>query len=239
MLNRIIVNKNNLLRITVALLIGAGCVLIYPNLNAKEEIHEVLRAIQGFGIWQVPAYIAFYSIGSVFFVPLSILTLGAGVLFQEPLSMLIAWLAANLAACVTFLGARYLARNWISKSFKEHPHFQSLDQAVSESGWKAVFFLRLIPFMPYPVVNAALGLSGITFKQYMAGSMLGAVPFTVAFAGIGSLAKDVSQIGEKSPELATGEIVFVIIGVIAAVSFMWQIRRVFRKKIELGVEGDR
>ena len=53
--------------------------------------------------------------------------------------------------------------------------------------------LRLIPAVPYNLINYAFGLTSISYGTYILGSAIGIIPGTLAFINIGDKALDVTS----------------------------------------------
>ena len=64
--------------------------------------------------------------------------------------------------------------------------FGSIVQRVERGGWRAVALLRLIPVVPHGVANYGLGLTGLGLGAYACGSLLGQLPMTIAYVGLGA-----------------------------------------------------
>ena len=79
--------------------------------------------------------------GSVLFVPGSVLTLGAGIMF----GVLRGSIIASIGATAAILIARYLAREWVAGKIAAHPKFAAVDQAVAAEGWKKVALIKRKP----------------------------------------------------------------------------------------------
>ncbi len=117
--------------------------------------------------------VLFYVVASVFFLPGSVLTLGAGFLFGVPVGFRSAWIGATLGACAVFFVGRTLARDWIAAKVAGNSKFAAVDEAVGKEGFKIVFLLRLSPLFPFNFLNYALGLTKVSFKHYALASLIG------------------------------------------------------------------
>jgi len=207
----------NVIRAAGVAILLAAFITIHPSFNAKDEIRSAVSVIGEFGLWGAPAYLCFYCVASLSFVPLAFLTWGAGVMLGPFLGFAVAWSAAMAAACIAFMAGRYFARDCTLKLLDKHPRFMALDRAVALSGWRAVFLFRLVPFMPYTMVNLSLGCSGVAFRDYLAGSMAGSVPFAVLYVVMGSVTKDILQTELSSPGMMKGEKAALFIGCIVVI----------------------
>src|ERR1700741_3220251 len=71
------------------------------------------------------------------------------------------------ASVLAFFAARYLLRDKIRSLVNRRPKYQKLDEAVADDGWQVVVLMRLSPIVPFNLQNYALGLTAISFLQYL------------------------------------------------------------------------
>jgi len=107
---------------------------------------------------------------TVLFLPGSILTLGAGVVFGVVKGALIVSVSATLGATATFLVGRYVARDAIARKIDGNPRFKAIDQAVAREGWKIVGLTRLSPVFPFNLLNYASPASRCATTSWPHGS---------------------------------------------------------------------
>ncbi len=165
-------------------------------MNLQTLLTDTLITIGGWG-WVAPfGFICIYIIATIAFLPGSILTLGAGVVFGVFWGSLYVFIGATLGAVAAFGVGRYLARAWVSRKIANLPQFQAIDRALAKGGFKIVLLTRLSPLFPFNLLNYAFGITGVSFKDYTLGS-LGMIPGTVMYVYIGSLAGDLAQLGTR------------------------------------------
>jgi uncharacterized membrane protein YdjX (TVP38/TMEM64 family) len=222
--------------LAVGIAIGIGS---YPALaetssavrgfNIQDMLRHTLAWINQLGSVGVLAYIALYIIATVAFLPGSIVTLGGGAIFGVVLGSLYVFIGASLGATAAFLIGRYLARDWVYKQIAGNEKFRKIDEAVRQEGFKIVFLTRLSPVFPFNLLNYALGITGVSFKDYLLG-FLGMIPGTVMYVYLGSLAGACTQIGTKDqPSNSAVEWTMRIIGFIATVAVTVFVTRIARK----------
>ena len=182
------------------------------------------------------AFILIYMIATVAFVPSSILTLGAGVVFAVVLGSIYAFIGATIGATAAFLVGRYLMRGWISKKIEGNDKFKAIDEAVAKEGFKIVFLARLSPVFPFILLNYAFAISGVSLKDYFLGS-IGMIPGTVMYVYIGSLAGSLAMIGTEQPTNPALQWATRIISLIATVAVTVYVTRVARKALEYEVSS--
>lgn len=116
--------------------------------SPQDWLLGVLAWIDGLGLVGGLAFIAIYIVATVAFLPGSILTLGAGVIFGVVMGSVYVFVGATLGAIAAFWVGRYLARDWVSRKIEDNASFSAIDQAVAEEGFKIVLLTRLSPVFP-------------------------------------------------------------------------------------------
>lgn len=143
--------------------------------------------MQGLGAWGAIAFIGLYILATILFLPGSVLTLGAGVLFGVGAGSVYVMVGATIGATIAFLIGRYLARGWVARRLAGNDKFRAIDQAIAREGLKIIFLTRLSPIIPFNLLNYALGVTQVTLKDYILGCF-GMIPGTILYVYIGSLA---------------------------------------------------
>jgi uncharacterized membrane protein YdjX (TVP38/TMEM64 family) len=167
---------------------------------------EWLRAFQSWvarqGAWGGVIYGVVYTLAAIAFVPGSLLTIGAGLVFGLLWGTVIVSIASTSAAALAFLIARYVARGRVEALAKRNEKFRAIDQAIREKGWRVVALLRLSPLIPFNVSNYLYGLTPVAFWPYVLASWIAMLPATVLYVWIGAAGKaaaDASGGQGKSP----------------------------------------
>lgn len=174
------------LAVLVLLIIGGVALYFTTGLNTVSPA-EAVEWFRGLGAWAGLVFILLYTMLPVLFVPGSILTLIAGVLFGPLLGTLYVIVGANLGAAAAFLAARYFGH--ALKDRLEKVRFMNIAEAnkkIERNGFLFVLFLRLVPIFPYNGLNYGLALTRIRFRDYILGSIVGMVPAIFAFVYLGS-----------------------------------------------------
>lgn len=161
--------------------------------GAGPLLGQVLDRIRGLGPLAPVAFIAIYIAACVLFVPGSILTIGAGVIFGVVRGSIYVSIAATLGATAAFVVGRYLARDWIARQLAGNAKFAAIDRAVGDEGWKIVLLTRLSPVFPFNLLNYAYGLTRVSLRDYFFASWAGMIPGTIMYVYIGSLSGDLAS----------------------------------------------
>lgn len=210
------------------------------QLNLQELLQTSLIAVNSIGVLGPIAFIVIYNIATLLFVPGAILTIKGGCLFGIFWGSVYVLIAAMLGATWAFLLGRYLSRDWIYRQIGKNPQLQAIDRAVAQEGWKIVLLTRLSPIFPFNVLNYVFGVTQVSFKDYVLGS-LGMIPGTVMYVYIGSLASDLAMLdmSNRPPTTETQIVQWVmrIIGVIATVTVTIYMTRLAKKALNQSLKS--
>ena len=200
--------------------------------NPQEWLRNALQWIDSLGTVGAIAFILLYIIATVAFLPGSILTLGAGVVFGVVWGSLYVFIGATLGATAAFLVGRYLARNWVAQKIEGNQKFRAIDRAVGREGLKIVLLTRLSPIFPFNLLNYAYGVTGVSLRDYFMASV-GMIPGTIMYVYIGSLAGNLATIGtEAQPANPAVQWTIRIVGFIATVAVTLYVTKLARKALE-------
>ncbi|MDY6784679.1 MAG: TVP38/TMEM64 family protein [Cyanobacteriota bacterium] len=183
------------------LLLGGSVVLLTvlsQFFNLQNLLQGVFLWVENLGILAPVAFIIIYNLATLLLVPGSLLTLKGGCLFGLLWGSIYVSIAALLGAIGAFFIGRYLSRDWVCQKMERNPKFKAIDEAVKKEGLKIVFLTRLSPLFPFNLLNYALGVTSVSLKDYIIGS-LGMIPATVMYVYMGSLARDLAAIDVSNP----------------------------------------
>lgn len=169
---------------------------------------------------------------TVLAVPASILTIGGGYLFGLPLGFFADSIGATIGATAAFILGRTLGRSYVTSKLKNYPKFQAIAVAIQRSGFKIVLLLRLVPLLPFNMLNYLLSVTPVTLGQYMLASWLGMMPITFAFVYIGTTLKDLSDIRHAWNDGSTSHWIFIALGFVVSVILMVSITKVAKASLD-------
>jgi uncharacterized membrane protein YdjX (TVP38/TMEM64 family) len=135
------------------------------------------------GPWFPLAFLAAHIVVTVFPFPRTVFTLTAGLLFGPCLGVPLAVLASTVSAVIALLLVR--AAGWQLSRLVRHPRVDSLDARLRERGWPTIISMRMIPAVPFSVMNYAAGASAIRLLPYTLASFVGLIPGTAAVVILG------------------------------------------------------
>jgi len=185
--------KNKLTRILLllALATGIALVILYRDHLDASQFEAMLKDS---GAAAPLLFMLIYAIGTVFFLPGSVLTLLGGALFGPFWGTLYNLTAATVGAMLSFLVARYLASDWVA--LKTGGKMKQLINGVENEGWRFVAFTRLVPLFPFNLLNYALGLTRISFTQYSLATYICMLPGAIAYTYLGYIGREAATGGE-------------------------------------------
>jgi uncharacterized membrane protein YdjX (TVP38/TMEM64 family) len=141
------------------------------------------------GVAGIFIFIVVYAIATVLLAPGSILTIGAGFAFGLWKGFLAVSAGATLGASLSFLVARFIARDKIESIAKRNETFRKIDNAIGKEGAKLIFLLRLSPMIPFNLSNYFYGLTAVKFWPYVLASWIGMMPGTFLYVYVGAASK--------------------------------------------------
>ena len=166
----------------------------------------ILNFIQQYKVVAPLLFILLYAVGPSLFIPSLPMTLGAGFLWGPFWGVVFSITGSTSGASVAFLISRYLVADTIKKRFG-YDKWEWLREKVERHGWKAVAFARLLPVLPFPVLNYMFGVTPIPFLHYLWASFVFMLPACIAYVAFGS------SMGEL---ILRGNLKGLVIGIIVA-----------------------
>lgn len=155
-----------------------------------------------------------------------ILTLAGGALFGLWTGLVVVSLASTAGATLAFLAARYLLRDSVTRRFGAR--LDEVHRGMDRNGAFYLFTLRLVPLVPFFVINLVMGLTKMPARRYAWVSQLGMLPGTLVYVNAGTALGGLQSLsGIVSPQLLGAFALLAVFPWIArAVLGGWQARRV-------------
>lgn len=160
-----------------------------------------------FGSWAPVIYIILFTIVPLTLFPDAVLAIASGLIFGVTFGSVYTIIGALCGGSLAFFIARFLGRDFISPKMKKHTNLNNL---ISEKGFAMVLILRLIPLIPFDVISYAGGISGIRYKDFILGTVLGIVPGVFILTNIGA---GISEL--NSPRLYLSSTAFILLIILA------------------------
>jgi pyruvate/2-oxoglutarate dehydrogenase complex dihydrolipoamide dehydrogenase (E3) component/uncharacterized membrane protein YdjX (TVP38/TMEM64 family) len=180
------------------------------------------------------AVIGLYFIGYVAVTALSlpgaaIMTLAGGAIFGLLVGTLVVSFASSIGATLAFLVSRYVLRDSVQSRFASR--LGEINKGIAKDGAFYLFTLRLVPLIPFFVINLVMGLTAMKARSFYWVSQLGMLAGTLVYVNAGTqLAAIESLKGILSPALIGS---FVLLGLFPLIAKkivdLVQARKVYAK----------
>ncbi len=163
-------------------------VFVVEQLRGWDDVRLLREQVDAAGPWGAAVFVAGYAVLCLLPAPKALLTALGGVLFGLWLGALLSWIAALAGAATAFGLGRVLGRDAVDRLTRGR--LERADQLLAHHGFGAVVAARLTPVLPFTVLNYAAGLTGVRWRHYVAGSALGMIPGSLAYAALGAWGAD-------------------------------------------------
>jgi uncharacterized membrane protein YdjX (TVP38/TMEM64 family) len=196
------VPRRRIVATAIAIVILVALALLVP-LPTAVQLRDWAKSL---GPWFPLAFLAAHSLVTVLPFPRTAFTLAAGLLFGSFLGIVLAVTASTISAMLALFLVR--ACGWQLSNLVSHPAIDGVDAHLRRRGWLAVLALRLIPAVPFSVINYAAGASAVRVLPYAAATVLGLFPGTAAVVILGD-----ALTGHVSPTLILVSVCTASVGV--------------------------
>ena len=169
----------------------AGCALIVLLLSgiapSPKEIREWGDDLGPWAAWIWP----FVFTGLNLLVPWTLVAGATGLVFGAALGSVLSMAGVLICTCVQFLAARYVLGEQIRH--RVLGRFPKADRILDENDAMATFYSRLIPLVPWGVVNYISGLARVRLSMLLLATATAGAPKVVAYASLGGSLDDLSS----------------------------------------------
>jgi pyruvate/2-oxoglutarate dehydrogenase complex dihydrolipoamide dehydrogenase (E3) component/uncharacterized membrane protein YdjX (TVP38/TMEM64 family) len=114
----------------------------------------------------------------------TILTLAGGAIFGLSWGLLIVSFASSLGATLAFLAARFVLRDSVQNRFSQR--LDEINQGIDKDGAFYLFTLRLVPLVPFFVINLVMGLTRMKVRTFYWVSQIGMLAGTAVYVNAGT-----------------------------------------------------
>lgn len=173
------------LAMLVALVLGGTIAFVVFGAPGIDRVEALIRS---FGAAAPAVFVASAAGLTVLVFPKPVLAVAAGLVFGTALGTTLAVIGASAGAAGAYMIGRWLGRSTFAEL--ERGRLALSDQWLGRRGFVAVLYARLVPVVPFAMVNYASGISSIRFRDFFPATVLGIVPSTFAFAALGGSFQD-------------------------------------------------
>ena len=91
---------------------------------------------------------------------------------------------STASAVFIFFLSRYMLHDFVTNSLKGR--YPSVDKMLEGRGWSFMFFLRMVPLLPFDLVSCFAGVSNLKFRDFLIGTTLGEIPGAFVLVMLGT-----------------------------------------------------
>jgi uncharacterized membrane protein YdjX (TVP38/TMEM64 family) len=165
------------------------------------------------------AFIAIYISQTALSLPgAAVLSLAAGAIFGVVMGTLYVNIGATIGATLAFLVARYLFHDVIRIKFG--PRLEKINRELETRGFNYLLFLRLVPVFPFFLINLGAGLTNMSLRTFVLGTMVGIIPGSLVFCNAGASLATITSLNEVASPRVLGS--FALLGLFALVPVLYQ-----------------
>jgi uncharacterized membrane protein YdjX (TVP38/TMEM64 family) len=192
------------LAVTLLVLVAAAA------LSGSFSAQRVRDWVDGYGAIAPVVFVLISASLTVVLFPGPVLAAASGLLFGTALGTVVSITAATLGAVLAFTVSRWLAQDAVLAL--AGPRLLALRAFVGRRGFVTVLYARIIPGLPYTLVNYAAGLAPIALRAFAVATLIGVAPRTFAYVALGGSFGNLA-----SPEAIAALIVLVVMAIGGAV----------------------
>ena len=160
----------------------AACVAVLA-LSGSLSADRVRDWVNGYGAAGPLVFIAVSASLTVVLFPGPVLAAASGLLFGTALGTPVSIVSATLGATLAFSLSRWWAHDAVVAL--AGPRLMALRAWVGRRGFLTVLYARIVPGVPYTLVNYAAGLTPIALRSFVAATAIGVAPRAFAYTALG------------------------------------------------------
>lgn len=166
----------------ILFLIGPQKIVVsYGNLTP----HGIRDFVSSYGLLSWMVYLFLHAVRSFVFLPVTPLTMAGGYLFGTVPGLVLTLAGRTvISATITFYLSRHLLRGYVKNKIKVR--YAGWDRRLERDGIFYVILMRVIPMFPFDAVGYVAGASGISYKKYLTGTIIGDLPGVLVLTVLGS-----------------------------------------------------
>ena len=147
------------------------------------------------------------------------------------------FVGAMVGLILAFILGRFVFRQCSEKFARKYQVTKALEHAIRTEGLKVVALLRLCPLISFTVFNYVMGITSVSFLDYLLGSVA-ILPGTIVYVFIGTTIGSIQDAATGNYDSGPAGLIFLIVGsVLACVAIIW-ISIVVRKYLNSAMENE-
>jgi pyruvate/2-oxoglutarate dehydrogenase complex dihydrolipoamide dehydrogenase (E3) component/uncharacterized membrane protein YdjX (TVP38/TMEM64 family) len=194
-MKRVLVLSGVAVAIAALFVLGVDEVLTLDAIKAQRADFQELRAASPATVGA--AFFAVYTLVTAVSLPgAALMTLAAGALFGVFEGTLIVSFASSIGATLAFLTSRYLFKDRVQARFGTR--LKAINDGVTKDGAFYLFTLRLVPVVPFFLINLLMGLTPIRARTFYWVSQVGMLPGTIVYVNAGTRLAEIESLRDVS-----------------------------------------
>lgn len=166
------------------ILIFSLFLLLYEEKKHVLTPNNIKHVVLNYGYWAPIIFLIIYSVKSfVVFIPAGVFMLAAGLTFGAIKGGIILIIGTIISSSMGFIFARYFGKEYVQKRIDGKS--ATISNLIKSKGFLIILLLRLVPILPYDVINYASGVSKIKYKDFIFATFLGTIPACFLYAFLG------------------------------------------------------
>lgn len=198
----------------------------------SEWLADIVLRITQLGPWAPVLFVLMYVVGTVLLAPSFFLTVAAGAMFGVWRGSIVVFIGASLGASSVYALVSPMAESrWLARITRDR-RVAAVRNAVAGEGVWLMFLLRLSPLIPFNILNYALALSGVRYRDFAFG-FLGMIPAIFMYTYYGKVVGDVAALAAGvAPPRGPEYYALLAVSLVAIVISTTMIARAARRAVE-------
>ena len=171
-----------------------GDYLSLSKLAARESVFRQYQTDHPILVYLF-AFLVYVAVAGLSLPGATAMTLLIGWLFGFWRGLFVVSFGSTIGATVAFLLSRYLLQKWITRRFGSR--LESFNESLRREGAFYLFSLRLIPVVPFFVINVVMGLTPIRARTFFWVSQIGMLPGTAVYVYAGASVPDLQTLADN------------------------------------------
>lgn len=216
--------------VLLAVLSAATLAARFPR--TREWIERMVGQI---GVLSTDHWLAF-AIGQVLIaacaiLPASLMAIAAGAAYGMVNGLLLSAACTMLGGWLAFLLSRSMLRPWVARLVARYGASARFDDAIADEGWRFVCLLRISPVMPFAATSYGLGLTRISQRAYLLGT-LASLPALASYVAVGAFGRAGLALGygQKGPL----QWIVPVLGIVAILIAVARVKRLIDRAAARG-----
>jgi uncharacterized membrane protein YdjX (TVP38/TMEM64 family) len=177
---------NRWISITAAIIMASGLavlLIIGPNAGSVEKLRATILE---YGPWGAGISVGLM-VGQAIIAPLpmNVITITNSLVFGPVWGGVLSWFSTVLGASLCFLLSRTFGKPFAHKIVGTS--IEKAERFFRKYGMHAMFFVRMMPFVPFDAISYGAPLVGVPFSRFLLATAVGIIPSIFVYSYVGTL----------------------------------------------------